>query len=522
MKLEKLVSMIDKAEKGFDRYKGAFKELEDNYKGVMNKELKDELAKVKKSRLFISKINAKVKRVADTLSESYFNTNEFATVIANNDENKKEALLLQKAISKELDRLKFYSILSPVFHKIPFYGTVIMKVSWSDRLLLEDVKLEDIFFDPNAKDSTDMRYIVNNIYLTLDDVKAYQNAGVFKKDVDMNAYIKNSDYERVKLQDIYYQKDGVWYMSTIFDKKISLRKDIMLNFEHPFIIGILLPQIVGIDDEESVAVYGEPIIAPLLPLQKEINIRRNQQIDTINQILNPKIIIPANAGINPIDLLKPSGAIRSNTSVNLQVVPTPTIQPNLFDIDRLDDEMAEISGISSQINGMGARLGMTATESSILSNEGNIRLQSYLRSFNESFFEPLLKKIATYVWYFSEVKELKDIDKTTMIDIKVKVNTGLGATNKEVQKNGLKEAFLITKELLNIAQLTQDEELINRAKNTAIKITKEMLPLWGIKNVDDYLGEDNEQKGVSTTGVDSFKGLGSDKRGDGGYEKLPL
>jgi hypothetical protein len=107
MKLEKIVDMITKAEDGYNRYKSAFKELEDSYKGVMNRELKDELAKAKKSRLFVSKINAKVKRVADTLSESYFSSSEFASVVANSESDKESAMSLQKAIAKDMIKMDF-------------------------------------------------------------------------------------------------------------------------------------------------------------------------------------------------------------------------------------------------------------------------------------------------------------------------------------------------------------------------------------------------------------------------------
>jgi hypothetical protein len=504
MKYEKLIDMITKAEKGYEKYKFAFKELEDSYKGVMNKELKDELKSAKKSRLYISKINAKVKRVADTFSESYFSSSEFVSIVSNIESQKEIAMQLQHVVNKEINSMKFYSIMAPIFQKIPFYGTAVLKVSYDDALSIEDIALDDIFFDPNAKDTKDLRYIVNNIYLTIEDIKEYQQKGIFDKRVDISSIDTDDEYERVKLQDIYYLKDNRWYLSTLYDKSIILRNNIMLNNSHPFVIGRLLPQIVGLEDDDSVAIYGEPVVASLLPLQKEFNIRRNQQIDTINQMLNPKIIVPANAGINPLDLLKPTGAIRSNTNASLQVVPTANIATSLFDVDRLDDEMSEISGISPSQNGVSLKRGMTATESSIISNESNVRLQSYLRSFNESFFEPLFERVAMLVWRYSQDDSLGVLARSKSLDIKVKINTGLGATNKEIQKNGLKEAFGVVKELIAIAIQTEDKELLDRAKNSATKIAKEILPLWGIKNIDDYLGEDDEQKRDSNRAVSSI------------------
>ncbi|MFX4282825.1 hypothetical protein ACOL3J_11195, partial [Aliarcobacter butzleri] len=86
---------------------------------------------------------------------------------------------------------------------------------------------------------------------------------------------------------------------TIWNKEIVLRFKAELPDGLPFIVGTLKEQEVKPDgSDNSVRVYGDSIVAPLIPIQREMIVIRNQQLDIIDRQLNPRYIINDN-NINP-------------------------------------------------------------------------------------------------------------------------------------------------------------------------------------------------------------------------------
>lgn len=536
---QELIDMIDAAQAGYDKYKPQFDELGEYYLSVMNSGLMESLAKRNKSRLFFPKINAKVKRVVASFQESYFSTDKFASLSSADSENAeiaKKTETLQKAVdyytTHKMDSL--FETFSPIFYDVSIFGTVVARVYWAnDKPIIENIKLKDIRFDPSSRSARDVRYIVHDIYLTVDDIKGLQRSGVYKQNINAEELAvaefeeDATKHSRIKLQEVYTQnKKGTWTVSTFHDGVHAFRQDVELKDGNPFIIGGLIPQVEMPEETDIVRVYYDSIISATIPLQNEINIRRNQQIDAIKNHLEPQMIIPSISGINPVDIERGSRFLRSKNPAQITIVPPPNINYTQSDVQQLDVEMGENLGVSAQQNGVSPSTKQTATESSILSNEGNSRIQAYIRSFNETFFKQIFKRTSQLVWKYGEERLFAGVSRGEPFEFIARINTGLGATNKEIQLAGIERSFSMSNQLLQMAMATQDLETAKQTVQASKKLMREALPLLGIENVEEYLGEENGKQQLGETGSigndDGRRGMEDYPNGAEQYEDIGL
>jgi len=115
----------------------------------------------------------------------------------------------------------------------------------------------------------------------------------------------------------------------------------------------------------------------------------------------------------------------------------------------------------------------TAEGMNILSGEKSLRTDAYIRTFNESFIEPLIDKIARLIWKYSDVPTFfVGVDRSKDFAFSVNVAAGLGATSKQTQLNGLNQAF---EKFMALGDS-------QRAEQTVI----DSLPLMGLRNTAEY------------------------------------
>lgn len=539
-----LIDMIDASQAGYEKYEPTFAQLTRQYLSQMDTEIEDSLKKRGKSHIFFPKINAKTKRIVVSFQESYFNTDTFAKVKASNPNNQdevKKAEALQGAVDyyTQTKMTSLFKTFTPTFYYAPILGTVGARVYWDgEKPQIDNCQLKDLRFDPSARTVDDIRYYVHDIYVTADDIKRYQRAGIYKRHADITPESMVSEafeddttiHSRIKLQEVYTQNaKGEWTVSTFYDRSVTLRQDVVLQDGNPFILGGLIPQIESPDEDDSIvrAYYDSPIGA-IVPIQQEVNVRKNQQIDAIKRQLEPQIMIPTMSGLNPTDVERGARYLRIKNPMGINIIPAPDPRAASVDMEALEFDMSENIGVSAQQNGIGSDTKQTATESSILSNEGNARIQGYMRSFNETFFKPIFERISQLVWKYGDDLLFAGVSRDDDFDFIARINTGLGATNKEIQLAGIEKSFGMINGLFNMAMQVQDGETAQQAVKASGKLVREALPLMGIENVEDYLGEeDGEQLGNGSesarpTGIAEIAGLEDGTAGANEYERIAL
>lgn len=487
-------NLIAIATNGYAKYKQDFEALYRMYRGEFEEDVKESLERRRKSSLYVNKAYALVQRLRASTEQAYFTNPSFASFSPLSIWTEDEAEKMQEAFDTYWNkRMKPYVQFSKTTISGYTYGTPVLKVYWANgKPVLEDVNIHDIYFDPSAKDSDDIRLLVNNIYMTEEDVAANKKLGIYNKRFSLsdiqsgnmqNEYRNNyldlmqdgSSFGRVMLQDVYERLDGSWYLTTTYNRTTILRERVKLEDGLPFVIGKTVPAIDS-NDGETVGVYSDSPLAPIYDLQKELNVRVNQEIDAIAEVLNPSFIAERNSGINEIDMRKgPSKVLYVSNLSSIQQYPVPNISQLSVNEERLRQDMEEITGIqmlgSADTSSIVNR--QTAEGMNILSSEKSLRTDAYIRTFNESFVEPLIEKIARLIWTYSDDKNLfKGIDRSKDFDFNVSISAGLGATSLQSKLNGLDSAF---QKFMALQDTTKAEQTV-----------MDSLPLLGIKNTADY------------------------------------
>lgn len=486
--LDRFNKLIAKAKNGYSNYSSSFKSLNNAYLLSYSDEKRKFLYDHDKSALYFPKLNAKAKRIMDALSQTYFESDKIALLENNINSDDKILEMWQYAFDYYTKSINLYAILQPEFLKVAFLGTSIAKVYWdNDKPNIEMLDIDKVFFDPKAKNYDDVRYIIHEFSLTKDDIKGYIKDKVYKN-VNLE-FDSDDEYKRYKLYDIYELKKGKWVLSTIFDDKAILRQEIELKDGLPIICGYTLAQVKKLGESDFIGVYGEPPLASILPLQDEFNNLKNASIEATKQHLYPKMLIDKNAQIDRDELLNPTSPIYVKNLGAVSVLPKPDIHFANLNIQSIDNDMSETSGISPQQNGATSVRAETATMSSIMANEGSVRLNGYIRTYNETFIEPLFYQFAKLIYKYGDPMFFVGVDRSEVMSFKLNLECGIGALNKEVQKRNLIESSSLLGNHFQMCLAVQDTQGAELIKNAHEELIAKIMPLFGIKDFDKYRKE---------------------------------
>lgn len=487
-----LLDLIDYAEEGFSHYRKDFIAIENMYHCVMDRDLKELLVEAEKSSLYFNKSQAKSRRVSDSLLKNYFSNDKFATILSKKDNTEMVdiAQSIENEVKEQLNTNRFFNAAAQGLYKVPYTGTLITRTYWNDGIVAEDINIDSFRFDPDATSQEDTRYVVHDIYLAIEDIKRLQREGAYSRKINVDELITEDEansYTRVKLQEIYVKVGEQWKVSTVYDNTYFFRTDVILKDGLPFSWGGLLPQTKKIDEENFIANYYEPPLAAVLNLQEEYNARRNQIIDAVKQSLNPKILVPKNSGLNPLDLKKPIGYIPVQDPSRIVVLPSADFRGGMQEVQTIDVEMSEVTGVSPMLNGVSMQKNKTATQSGMEHSEGSLKLEIYTRHLNETYFEPMIKRIALLCWKYAEEDNFIGVNRQSEPKLKISFNTGLGVVNDVIKTE------LLDKNFERMAALLQMQMQIEPSKakvtlNGLTELVREGLSLSGIKNSDEYLG----------------------------------
>lgn len=562
----RLVEMITKSQAGLDNVMPNFIALYNAYQALLDEKAIKYLDSRGKSRIPYYLIMTKLQRIHADFVEAYFTNKSFAKISSKPslkgsyydaqtdsfipfsrglyDGMTKGAIeALQNAIdyytSDDEDGIScLYTPLVKAFRQLQIYGTAILKVYWdsaTDGIVLEKIELKDIKFDTEAKFFNDCKYLVHDIYLTKNQILEYRDSGFFLQDADYEKINDNgtntlnenpSEFKRFKIQEVYEKNKNKWYVSTIWNEQVVLRFKVELPDGLPFIVGTIKEQEVNPDGtDNTVQVYGDSISAPLIPLQREMTILRNQQLDIVDRQLNPRYIIN-DKNINPFDFTNQKvNAIRGDGN-QVKELQTPNMRDSNFNVDRLAVEAQEIIGVTDYSATGAKQMNKTATGMSILTSESSKILQHLLRGANETLIKPLFRKISHLVWTYGSAEFFWGIDRTQKLDYQIGVDVGLGATNKETALNGKTMAYNKMVEAANIkAQMGLAQDATQDILTAQKFLYQEIFPLLGVENFEEYSNENagqfknNPTNGNMEVSNPMFTIGQAGTNGQGGYEQ---
>jgi len=510
-KQTQILTLIDEAKKGFDRYRGDFVTLENIYLNLLPEELITDLKKRKKSHITPQLVRAKVRKVVISVLKTYFENERFAAVTP--EFPTRNGFEDVEKIQKALDiwttkRLNLYYIFKPIVTDALVYGTPFVKIYWgSDGLRVQRVKIRDIYIDPNAASIFDIQYVVHRVTTTVGRLKKqYGRKFKWKNYIGQHengkvVTVDIGDASRVEVLDVYRFEGGKWLVSTVLPDQSFIRTDVPLKDGLPFIIGGVEPQFTRVNDHHAVEAYGSSFIEPMGALQDEYTVTRNQQIDAVDSIFHQRFLATKQSGLNEKDLSGNRKKITVSDLNEIKELPIPRFDPSIFNIDRLDSEMQEVSGITKYNQGLNdsKNLNQTATGVSILTEEGNAVISDIIRALNESLFEPAIRRMVRLIWKYDVNPVLMGIDRAKVPGLHVTINAGIGAVNNEMLLNNIAAAEGAAIQLVNLHANLQDMNGAARYLNVLQELYIEKLKALKLRNLIPTLKGEADERTEPTT-----------------------
>lgn len=510
--VSELISLRDDAILGYTKHEKDFIALENAYLNILSTQQRKSLKKRGKSSLTPNLIKPKVDKIIRDLVKAFFGNDELAVIQPESllsETGVKVSEILKKEL-KEFGRDKnLYSAVRPLMRDCLVYGTGMVKLYWSSKensVKFERCMLNNVFLDPYAPTANDINFLVHRVgNMTIAQIKKqYPKININWDDYANLTTVQNNDigeYQRVEFYEIYRKKNDKWYVSTILSDNQIIRADKLLKDGLPFIIGTLDTQFVMLNEDVTpTRAYGSSFIAPLISLQNENTIKRNQQIDATDIQLNQRFITTKESGVREDDLISNRKKIVVDNIANIRELPIPRLNDSIFDIRQLSLEADEISGINKLSEGISTGRNKTATEVELLQMQGSSVIDDIARAFNENFFRPMIQRIVLLIYKYKESDNFvgKGIDRKQPLRQKIIINVGIGSINKLMQIENIDKATQTVMQSIQLFQ--QDENKMQEYMQILDDLNKEKLKLLGqdsiienAQNIQDKLHEDVNQ-----------------------------
>lgn len=400
-------SLIDDAFNALDSkehgYKLKWMEYEKIYRSEHDKALLDRAADEDRSALFIPTAYTTVEIANAVFSSSFFG-NEFPIEILKIGENDADKAAALTTVCKHYyTKDKPQPRMEKAFLEAQNYGLGIMKVYWCDETMQPVSRMThitDIAFDPEAEDVDDIGYVVTRFKQTHTVIENLVDDNFYtinKKKLDelLGRGWEENPYKRRTIHEIYHkERGGKWRCRTYIKGNETALRDVI--FERlPFHYGYALHRLPSIDDNDrsnEIAVYGESLIRVIRDLVAEINRKRNQKNDLMeNTIKNPHFL-PDAANVNPKDLNRNGQHIRCSTTNGI----IPHSQPSTYDLTQDDAinkrDLEEASAINGVMRGSTSTSDRrSGTSLAMVSSNSSLRLEGMIKLLHATLFESYVR-----------------------------------------------------------------------------------------------------------------------------------
>lgn len=486
-----------------------------------------------KSHKFIPKIHTFVKTAVAGVVQAYFSNKELINIEPYDDSDDKSigsAKYYSEVLNYRLDRdIDWYAFVIGAYQDGLIINSIVSKVEWNaltDSPSISLIPIENFRVHPGCdwRDPIGSSpYLINMIPMQIGDIK---KRSMIDGDARWNEVSDSemAQYLDISNEMIRYSRedgniDGKKSKTIEDDHTVVLVHENIINYEGNDYIFYSLgnvkmlsavfrledvylqgrPFVMGNLHKEPHKVYPTSIVFSAEPLQSLINDLFNKRIDNINHTLNPYTFVrkSSNIDINTLRRREPGSIINVNDpQKDINIIPIPDVTSSAFREQNtlsmfLDESLGSFTQSSASVNGANGTVGGMQ----MLSNSSSQVAEYYLRTFNETFIEPVLRlllRVEQLYGFDNEVmmkmifeknkgllKTLQSgIDKDfTNKDLLLNVNVGLGNTNPNMKLEKLAAA------INTVANLS--EKLPKEIKFD--EIAKEVFSIMGYKNANRFL-----------------------------------
>jgi len=246
----------------------------------------------------------------------------------------------------------------------------------------------------------------------------------------------------------YEGRDWIYYTVGVY---YLLSEPIPLEEEYPHLLPGERPYVMGYSVLETHKTYPQSITGITAGLQQQANELSNQRQDNVSLVLNRRYYVKRGQGVDLKALQRnvPGGVVLTN-NVDLDVrseAPPDVTSSSYQEQDRINADFDDVAGnFSVSSVGTNRQLNETVGGMELMSGDADIITEYQLRTFNETWVEPVLKQLIrleqrheTDEAIFAMIGEKLDLwqrfgiseieDDMLQGSMTVEVNVGFGATN---------------------------------------------------------------------------------------------
>jgi len=249
--------------------------------------------------------------------------------------------------------------------------------------------------------------------------------------------------------------------------------EVYLQDERPITLGICILETHKTYPSSPVELNSE--------LQERANNVINQRSDNVDLVLNKRYYIRRGANIDSQALMRNApggGVVMDNITQDIRTESTPDVTSSSYaEQDRLDVSMDETAGVFSQSSVQNNRALNETVGGMEMMNAGASSISEYtIRTFIETWVEPTLRQLvkleAKYETdevllaiaagkskLFQKYGENESLDSLLDLELTVRVNVGMGATNPQQKLERMKTGFITVGQLAPavIARIKEEE-----------------------------------------------------------------
>lgn len=482
------------------------------------------------SNLFIPYIFNIVENAFPKIVKSLFSVRPYIPYIpvnSNDADSARKADNMTKLVEWELDnKMKGRLVYNDILRGVCMYGTAISKQTWKleerpvvkraemvgyqtdpetgltvsvttmqpietteivyDAPYMQNIELQDFFFDPYGKDIDDCEYCIHRYWLPMH--KIIEMANNDQLDVDAEEIKKKISPAGRQTGEGTYDKYASIGMGTkpnrtndveVLEYWTNACKCIVLN---QTLVALVTPNpywhrrkpftkwtCVPVSGE----FYGIGIIEMCRQLQIELNTTRNQRIDNVSYALNRMYTILRTANIDTTQLKsRPNGFIEVDDHDDIREMDVNEVKNSAYTEETvIKNDMDVTSGVYNYTRGEPADRRETATTASILAQAGNDRFESQVLQIGWGGFSESALQLAwlnrQYITMDTEIAVVGDNGQQSTIminqddiDVDLQIipapSSLFSAANKQIKQNTIVQLSNI---LVNNPNVNQPEFL---------------------------------------------------------------
>jgi hypothetical protein len=502
---------------------------------------------------FVPKIFMHIQRMLIEMLSNYFGGDKFAKVTARHARgtDPMAADMMDELVSIYFDeKCKPYEVLRSAIEAGIRDGVGCTKLTWdkvtageevqTNRPILQYIPVERILWDQSATSIEDIQFFIHEREVLLGELYEKQAQGVYENIDKVEADVLQSkkmefrptrmdematsfDKERMKVRIWEYwgslqlvPPDKLEMMRTngkneapqdvvctVYEGKTMLRRpepnpyavlreELTAYEKLPFFIGRPIPM----DD----STWGRSLAAEMRPIQREINMLRNQRRQNVDGVMGAKVLVDSNKNVDRDALKSPTYRgivdVQGKPSEAVDFFTPQDATAGMANEEQIMDlDMQMLSGVTKQKHGLGETKRETATEVSVRSHESDITLGGIAQSFNNTLIVPQLERLSDMIIAYvtpQEVAAILDypvapppLNQILKREYDFEVKAGLSATNEAVQIRNIQYAIQVIAQIINVNPQVASEALI--------ALVEKLLPMLGVHEAAQIVSRARQQ-----------------------------